>query len=78
MKPLFVWFIGRGKDDGRFEIVETEELSNEWIEKKMKELGIRTAMVVVWVSMDPWFDMNQPTTMETARQASLLSWLEGG
>jgi len=77
VKPLFVWFIGRGKDDGRFEIVETEELSNEWIAKKMKELGIRTAMVVVWISMDSQF-ANRPLIGQTVRQASLLSWLMGG
>ena len=77
MKPLFVWFIGRGKDDGRFEIVETEELSDEWIAKKMKELGIRTAMVVMWISMDPQF-VNKSLIGQTMRQASLLSWLRGG
>ena len=39
-----VWF----RAEERFEKVETDRISVEWIKQKMNELGLRKARVVSW------------------------------
>ena len=43
-----VWFIGMGKDKGKFENVKMNAISIEEIKKKMVELGIKEAKVISW------------------------------